>query len=316
MIPAMKTRREFLSHSAALAGTLLVPNLAEASPSPNVAFPASPRDRIAVASYPFRDFILPAEYVSDAAKNAPKMELTEFAAHVVSRFNVNKIEPWSAHFRSLDPKYLESFRAALDKAKGMVVNIAYDGEHSVYAADPAERERAIADNKKWIDATAALASPSIRTHIASDNNQPPNLDRAADSFRRIADYAATRNVVVHLENDDGVTEDPFFLAQLVEEVNSPWLRALPDFGNSLMHFPPDKAYAGLDSMFAHAYGISHVKGSESTQKGAEVRVDLGYAFGVLRKNGYRGYLSMEYDDRGDPYRGTEELIAETLRLLP
>ncbi|MBI3645664.1 MAG: sugar phosphate isomerase/epimerase [Acidobacteriales bacterium] len=314
----MTTRREFLSQSAALAaGTMLPPALANASPSqPSVSFPASPRDRIAVASYPFRDFILPAEYVTPAAaKAAQKMEITEFAAHVISRFNINKIEPWSAHFRSLEPKYLAEFRAALDQAKASVVNIALDGEHSFYAADPAERERAVSANKQWIDAAATLGSPSIRTHIASADNQPPDLERSADTLRRIAEYAATRNVVIHLENDDGVTEDPFFLVKVIAKVNSPWLRALPDFGNSLMHLPPENAYAGLEAMFNHAYGIGHVKGSESTGKGAVVQVDLAYAFSLLKKSGYRGYLSMEYDDTGDPYRGTDELIQKTLELL-
>lgn len=316
MIPPMNTRRVFLSQSAALAATLLLSNDAAASPSPNVNFPTATRDRLAIASYPFRDFLLPAEYASAKAKNTPKMELTEFAAHVVERFKVNRIEPWSAHFRSLDPKYLESFRAAVDRAKAAVVNIAYDGEHSLYAADTAERDKAIADNKKWIDAAALLGSPNLRTHIASDHGQPPNLDRATDSLSRIAEYAASRNVVVHLENDDGMTEDPFFLAKLIDKAATPWLRGLPDFGNSLMHLPPAEAYAGLEAMFGRAYGISHVKGSESTEKGAVVRVDMEYAFALLKKSGYSGYLSMEYDDGGDPYRGTEELIAQTERLLP
>src|SRR5215470_14773885 len=152
----MKTRREFLYQSAAVAGIFAIPALANAAASPNVNFPGNARDRLAIASYPFRDFILPAEYVTDAAKTGIKMEITEFASHVISRFNVNKIEPWSAHFRSLDPKYLESFRTALEKSQASVVNIAYDGEHSVYAGDSSERERAVADNKKWIDAAAAL----------------------------------------------------------------------------------------------------------------------------------------------------------------
>ncbi len=43
---------------------------------------------------------------------APKMELTEFAAHVKSHFNINKIEPWSSHFRSLEPKYLDDLSTA------------------------------------------------------------------------------------------------------------------------------------------------------------------------------------------------------------
>jgi sugar phosphate isomerase/epimerase len=314
----MKTRRQFLSQSAMLtAGTLLSFLDATASPTqPNVTFPANPRDRLAVASYPFRDFILPAEYGSaSASPTAPKMELTEFAMHVKSRFNINKIEPWSSHFRSLEPKYLDDLRTALDTAKSAVVNIAFDGRHSFYAADRAERERAVADNTQWVDAAAALGSPSIRTHIASADNQPPNLDRATDTLLRIVEHAATRNVVIHLENDDGVTEDPVFLVKVIENVNSPWLRGLPDFGNSLMHKAPEDAYAGIEAMFNHAYGICHVKQSEATEKGANVQVDLAYVFAILKRTGFRGYLSMEYDNSGDPYKETEELIAESLRFL-
>ena len=314
----MTTRREFLSGSAMLAASVLLASPhTEASPAqPNIIFPADARDRIAVASYPFRDFVLPAEYVSATVSTAkPKMELTEFAAHVKSRFGVNKIEPWSSHFRSLEPKYLDEFRTALDQSKAMVVNIAFDGQHSFYALDRAERERAIADNKQWIDAAAKLGSPSIRTHIASADKQPPDLDRCADTLLRIVEHAAARNVVIHLENDDGVTEDPVFLVKLIEKVNSPWLRSLPDFGNSLMHKAPEDAYAGVEAMFNHAYGICHVKPSGATEKGANVQVDLAYVFGILKKTGFRGYLSMEYDNSGDPYKETEELIAKTMRFL-
>jgi sugar phosphate isomerase/epimerase len=243
------------------------------------------------------------------------MELTEFAGHVRSRFNLDKIEPWSRHFRSLEPKYLEGFRTALEQAKASIVNIAYDGDHSFYALDPVERDRAVADNKQWIDAAATLGSPSIRSHIAAADHQAPDLDRAADTLMRIVEHAAARNVVVHLENDDGVTEDPVFLVKLIEKVNSPWLRGLPDFGNSLMHKPPGDAYAGLEAMFGHSYGICHVKQSEATEKGANVEVDMAYVFAILKKSGFRGYLSMEYDNSGDPYRETDNLIATALRFL-
>jgi len=314
----MNTRREFLVQSAMLtAGALLSSANAGANPAqPNIAFPTKPRDRLAVASYPFRDFILPAEDVTaSASPTAPKMEMTEFAGHVKSRFNLNKIEPWSKHFRSLEPKYLDDFRSALDRAGSAIVNIALDGEHSFYAADRAERELAITDNLRWIDAAARIGSPSIRTHIALAGNQPPDLTRCAETLLRIAEHAAKRNVFIHLENDDGVTEDPGFLVELIEKVNSPWLRALPDFGNSLMHKIPEEAYAGVEAMFHHAYGICHVKQSEATEKGANVQVDLAYVFAILKKSGYRGYLSMEYDNTGDPYQGTDELIAKSLQYL-
>jgi sugar phosphate isomerase/epimerase len=243
------------------------------------------------------------------------MELAEFAAHVQARFNINKIEPWSSHFRSLEPKYLDDLRTALDRAKSVIINIAFDGRHSFYATDRAKRERAVADNKRWIDAAATIGSPSIRTHVASADNQPPHLDLCTDTLLRIVEHAATRNVVIHLENDDGVTEDPAFLVKVIEKVNSPWLHALPDFGNSLIHKVPEDAYAGLEAMFGHAYGICHVKQSEATEKGANVQVDLAYVFAILKRTGFRGYLSMEYDNSGDPYKETEELIAKSLRFL-
>jgi sugar phosphate isomerase/epimerase len=312
------TRREFLSQSAILtAGALLSSVHATASPSqPSFTFPANPRDRLAVASYPFRNFMLPAEDGSGSASpTAPKIELTEFALHVKSRFNINKIEPWSSHFRSRDAKYLDELRASLETAKSAVVNIAFDGQHSFYAADPAERERAVADNKRWVEAAASIGSPSIRTHIASDDGQSPNLDRCADTLLRIVEHGVKHNVVIHLENDDGVTEDPEFLVKVIDKVNSPWLRGLPDFGNSLMHKPPEDAYAGVEAMFNHAYGICHVKQSEATEKGANVQVDLAYVFAILKKTRFRGYLSMEYDNSGDPYKETEELIAQSLRFL-
>ena len=313
----MKTRRQFLSESAMFTAGALLSSLGASASSvePNIAFPMAPRDRLAVASYPFRDFILPAVYVTPSASTTPKMELTQFAAHIKARFNIGRIEPWSSHFRSLEPKYLDDLRAAIDRAKSAVADIAFDGTHSFYDSDRAERERAVADNKNWIDAAAVLGSPCIRTHIASANNQPPDLDRCADTLLRIAEHGAKRNVVVHLENDDGITEDPAFLVRLIEKVNSPWLHALPDFGNSLMHKRPEDAYAGLEAMFKQAYGICHVKESEATEKGANVQVDLPYVFAMLKKSGFRGYLSMEYDNSGDPYKETESLIAQSLQLL-
>ncbi len=82
-----------------------------------------------------------------------------------------------------------------------------------------------------------------------------------------------------------------------------------------MHKDPADAYAGVEAMFNHAYGICHVKQSEATEKGANVQVDLAYVFAILKKTRFRGYLSMEYDNSGDPYKETEELIAKSLQFL-
>ncbi len=282
---------------------------AEAGPS--MKFPEAARERIAIASYPFRDFIASREDKSGGGK----MELKEFAAHVSAKFNIKKIEPWSPHFRSLDKAYLEELRAAVAKAGGAIVNMAVDGEHSPYAADSAERERAVADSKQWIDVAVTIGSPSVRTHIAAANDSKPDVERTAESLKQVAEYGAVKNVVVHLENDDAVSEDPFFIVKVIEKVNSPWLHALPDFGNSVAAHDDEHAYKGVDGMFAHAYGISHVKEIEAGEQGKIAHVDLAKTFGIAKQHGYKGYFSMEWDSSGDPYAGTAGLIEKTLKNL-
>jgi sugar phosphate isomerase/epimerase len=276
-----------------------------------VQFPTDARERIAIASYPFRDFILGPSEISVPNK----MDLKDFAAHCGERFNIRKIEPWNRHFRSIEAKDLEQFRASVEKARGAVVNIAVDGDHSPYAADAAEREQAIAFSRKWIDVAAAIGSPSVRTNIAEAKDSKPELSRAAESLKRVGEYASGKNVVVHLENDNPVSEDPFFLVQVIEKVNSPWLRANPDFCNTLATGREEYAYKGIAAMFEHAYGICHVKEMETNEQGQVFRVDMTKTFGILKRTNYRGYCSMEFDTHGDPYPGTAALVARTLQFL-
>jgi sugar phosphate isomerase/epimerase len=241
--------------------------------------------------------------------------LKDFAAHVVEKLGVYHIEPWSAHFPSTDAAYLGQLRAAITKAGGAVANIAADGESSPYAADAAERAKAIAFSKHWIDVAAALASPSVRTNIPRAKDTPPDAVRLAESLKQVAAYAATKNVVVHFENDNPVSEDPFFLVQVLEKAKSPWLRTLPDFCNTLAAHDEDYAYRALDAMFTHAYGICHVKDREINSQGTLVRVNLARAFHILKAHEYKGYCSIEYDAPGDPYEATEDLIKKTVAAL-
>jgi sugar phosphate isomerase/epimerase len=319
---SVTSRREFLGTcAAATGGAWLLPGLARAASgsAPSVNFPSAPRDRVSVAAYPFREFIVGWKgWDGNSPSKTPatqRIELVDFAAHVVEKFNVHKIEPWSPVFPSTDPKYLEQFRAAVQKAGSAIVDIAVDERHSQYSPDASVRDMAVTASKQWIDVGAALGSPSIRTHVHGAKDVKPDVGRAADTLARVADYAASKNVVVHLENDDPVSEDPFFIVQVIDKVNSPWLRALPDFGNSVAAHDEDFAYRAIDAMFAHAYGICHVKDGEENDQGKMVHVDLARTFGILKKTGYKGYCSIEYDAPGDPYKPTAELVEKTVTFL-
>jgi len=315
------SRREFVGLCGGAAGALALPGaaLGFADSGPSVQFPAAARERVAVAAYPFREFIVGWKgwdgKTPSAVPRERQMELKDFAAHVLEKFGVRKVELWSPVFPSTDAKYLGELRTAVEKAGSGVVDIAVDAGFSQYSPDAGEREKAVEGGKHWVDVGVALGSPSIRIHINEAKGAKPDVGLTADTFARVAEYAAKKNVVVHLENDNPVSEDPFFIVAVLEKVNSPWLRALPDFGNSAVALPEDAAYRAIDAMFAHAFGICHVKNGEDNDAGKFVAVDMARTFGILKKSGYKGYCSMEFDAAGDPYRATTELIEQTVKFL-
>jgi sugar phosphate isomerase/epimerase len=313
-------RRAFLKNLSALtagavaSAAFLGAVAASADPEPHILFPTHPRDRISIASYPFRAYIVSPDN-RDRDTSLPGMNLLEFPAHVAAKFNIHNIEPHSRHFTSLQPDYLESFQQVLQKTKVRVVNIAVSISPSFYDADASTRARAVDTAKKWVDVAAHVGSPGIRTHIATGRNSPPNVDLTAESLRSVVNYAAEKNIVVTLENDDLVSEDAFFLVKVIEAVNHPYLRALPDFANSMLSGGADFNYRALQAMFQHAYNICHVKDGETNDDDKQFNVDLKKSFDILKASDFRGYCSMEYDAPGDPYAPTTKLIEQTIKYL-
>ena len=273
---------------------------------PHAAFHSNPRERLAVASWPFRKLV-------DPKKGT--LPLLDFPKMVVDRFGIHGIEPLDEHFLSTDAAYLDRFREAVSKCGSRVVNVPVGRlGGSFYDADAEKRKHVIVTAKHWIDVAGAVGSPNVRMHIASAKN-PPDVALAAESLREVAEYGESRNVVVHLENDDQRSEEAFFLVDVIKAAGTVWLRALPDFCNSmLLERGLEYNYNAVRALFDHAYGICHVKDSEQDGK-KMFQVDLGRTFEIARAAGYRGYFSMEYDAEGDPTEPTVGLIEGSLREL-
>ncbi len=270
-----------------------------AASQPHIHFPTEPRQRIAVASYPFRNERIP---------------LTQFPGMVVERFKIRNIEPLGEHFQSREASYLAELRAANEKAGVAVINIPASPEGSLYDPNEAKRLHAIEDSKRWVDAAVSLHCPSVRLHIAGVHNVAPDVGRTAASLKAIAAYGAEKNVVINLENDDPRTEEAFFLVKVIDQVGSPWLHGLPDFCNSRLIGTEQYDYDAVRAMFQHAYNISHAKDSE-VDEGKVYRIDVDKTFAIAKAAGYRGYFSMEWEGQADPYTGTHQLIEMTLKNL-
>ncbi len=282
---------------------------------PDLRFPAQPRERLAVTSWPFRAYVeSPAN--RNRNPNLAGWDIKAFPALVAEKFDVRNINPLGDHFSSTDPDYLEDFRRRVAAAKSRVVDLGVGGQ-AVYSPDAAQRKAAVEYGRKWIDIAAAIGSPSIRQHVKGIRDTKPDVELAAGTLAEMAEYGSKRNIVVNLENDNAVAEDPFFLVAVIQRVKSPYLRALPDLGNSLATHDAEFNARAVAAMFEYAYNMSHVKGSVRCGTEKVCTVDLQKMFGIARASSYKGYFSMEFDTRGelDPFQGTRRLIEETLTYL-
>lgn len=301
------TRRNFLMTSAAGAATLL-------AAEPQLTFPADPRERLAVTSWPFRAYMdAPGNHDRDRTK--PGVDAKDFAAMVVERFGIHNINPLTAHFRSTEPAYLEELRASTAKAGSHIVDLGHGGR-PFYHPDAARRQDAIAFGKKGVDIALLIGSPSVRQHINGAPGGKADVDLAAETLGEVAAYGEKKNIVINLENDAPVSEDPYFLVAVIEKVGSPYLRALPDFANSMN--PRGDAewnYKAVAAMFRHVFNMAHVKSAYAAGNGKVYQVDLARLFAIAKEAGYRGYFSMEADMPGDPFENTQKLAEATVRYL-
>jgi sugar phosphate isomerase/epimerase len=303
------TRRLFITSAFAAAAAS---RLNAVAPSATHKFPTDPVKRIAVATYPFRRMILaPGNDERDSSK--PGMDLAAFARFIRSEFKVYGIEPLHAHFQSTKPDYILSLRRQFDAAGVFVANIPVDAPVDLCSPDPATRDAGNATYRNWIDIAKVLSSPSVRVWIPKCPDTS-DIAKAANALKPSIEYARGQGIIMNLENDDPVLDSASRVVKVIEQAGSPFLRALPDFGNGLMG--GDEAFnaASVKMMFQHALNIAHVKDAEDV-KGQRRTASLAQLFNIAKASGYRGYYSMESDSSVDPTPDTKHLIHESLRLM-
>ena len=306
----MTVSRRALLHLAALASAHMV--LAQPPHAPRLVFPTDPRRRLAVATYPFRAMLI-APRNTERSATVPGMDLAGFARYIRKEFDVYGIEPLHAHFPSTEPTEIRKLRAAFDRADIHTVNIPVDEEADLCSPDPAVRQAGYAIYRKWVDVAVLLASPSIRIGVPGCGSAGDIAD-PVKALAPVVEYAAKRNVIVNLENDDPVLGSADRVVAILNAANNPDLRALPDFGNSMMS--GDEAFnaEAVRSMFAFAVSIAHVKDAELI-KGVRHTASLPALFTIARQAGFRGYFSMESDSNADPVPDTRHLIERSLALM-
>ena len=304
----MVSRREFLSLSAATLATAALPAVSRLHAADPVARTGKPFFKLSLAAYSFN------RQLRRSGDAQPSMTLLDFIDFCAEQ-NLAGTELTSYYFpEQVTDEYLmqlkdRTFRLGLDISGTAIRN-------DFCQAPGPKRDADLAWTKQWIDYSAQMGAPVIRIfagNVPKGDSDEAAIERCIAGINESVTYAATKGVVLALENHGGITATPEKMLQIVKGVEqSPWFGVNFDSGN----FRTDDPYRDLEQIAPYAVN-AQVKVSVAPNGGPKQPSDLKRVVEILKAANYRGYLVLEYEEPEDPrveipkyLRQLRELIGE------
>jgi sugar phosphate isomerase/epimerase len=123
-----------------------------------------------------------------------------------------------------------------------------------------------------------------------------------DSIEQCLPVAEENGVLLALENHWGLCSTPEGQLKIRKAIDSPWLGILMDTGNFL-----EEPYDKLEMIAPYT---SFVQAKTYYGGGEWYSLDLDYKriFNILKKVNYRGYVSLEFEGKEDPFTAVEKSV--------
>ena len=200
---------------------------------------------------------------------------------------------------------IDSLKALSDQHDMRNVLIMVDDEGDLASPNEAERNKAVENHKKWIDAAQKLGCHSIRVNTFGTNEPSEWLPAVVDGLKKLSEYAATKNINVLCENHGWLSSDAPLLMEAIDMVNMENCGTLPDFGNwcvkrkdgstwgECVEEYPNK-YEGIKMMLTKAKAVS-AKSYDFDENGRETTLDFPRIIKLVKESGYTGYIGVEYE---------------------
>jgi len=246
--------------------------------TPALALAAAPaKDAISLAAWSIqRSFF--------QAKRWTNLQLPKLARQ---EFGITALEFVNQFFENPTLRYVAQLKKAAADEGVRLVRIMVDNEGDMAATDKADRRRSAIAHRKWVDIAHELGCVDIRCN-ARGPADAGFVDRAAESFRELVDYAKPAGLNIVIENHGGPSSDGPTLVKLMKTVNDPRFGTLPDFGNIN---PGDDPYEVIRQLMPFAKGVS-VKAMWQAD-GSHPRYSVEKMIELAQSHGFHGDWGIE-----------------------
>jgi sugar phosphate isomerase/epimerase len=214
-------------------------------------------------------------------------------------------------FKTVDDAFIDEVKAAVKKA-GRVVTC-YVIEGNLATADESKRAAQVEADKKKMRAAARLGAPVVRINVGATGSESTDstegVDRVVKIFNEeLVPLAKELNIKICMENHGGVSKTAANIVKIIQATDPKWVGALVDFGN----FPIEHKYEEVAAVAPYAF-VTHVKVNVFDENGEAKEYDFPRVLGMLKKNHYKGPISIEYEGKGDPIEGVQKTKALILK---
>lgn len=202
------------------------------------------------------------------------------------------------------PEQIKISRQKLADKGVSVINLGSSA--NLHFADPKKRSEQLDHAKRFIDLAVQLDCPYVRVFpndLPADQDRTKTIDLITTALAELGDYAARTPVSILLESHGKVIESGL-LRQIMTNANRKNVGLIWDVVNmwSVTKEPLATVYAALKPHIRHI----HLK--DAKQNGDKLQYTLlgegdmpiAEAIQLLRKGGYNGYYSFEWEKRWHP----------------
>jgi sugar phosphate isomerase/epimerase len=247
-----------------------------------------------------------------------KMDNLDFAKVARQEFDIEAIEYVNQFFKdkAMDKSYLTEMKNRAEEHNVTSLLIMCDGEGQIGHPDKKERDQAVENHHKWVEAAKFLGCHSIRVNAASEGSYEEQQKLAADGLRKLSEFADPFEINVIVENHGGLSSNGAWLSGVIKMVDHPRAGTLPDFGN----FRVDQEtmydrYKGVTELMPYAKAVS-AKSHDFNEKGDEIHTDYFQMMDIVLEAGYHGYVGIEYEGSElDEFAGIKATKALLERVL-
>ncbi len=212
-------------------------------------------------------------------------------------------------FPDTSDQFLNSVRRTAYKSCASIYSIAI--RSVMTQPTPELRVKEAEEVKKWVDVAVRLGAGHIRVFggaVPKGATEDQAADWVVEVLQRSSEYAASRGVILGLEDHGGITARAETVLKIVRKVNSPWVGVNLDTGN----FNVDP-YREIEMCLPYAANVQ-LKTLIRDQAGKRIESDWDRILRMLAQAGYRGYLALEYEDKEPPETAVPRLIAKLRQL--